>query len=219
MNGPQDLGGQMGFGPVAPDPHEPKFHAPWEKRALGVTIGAGALGGWSLDESRAVREALHPAEYYNASYYEIWTKALEKLLVRHGFATWQELGEGRALGEAAAPMRVLRAAEVAPALAKGSPCDRAIGQAPAFAVGDAVRMKNMHPEGHTRLPRYVRGRAGRIEAVNGAHVFPDTNAHGQGEQPQYLYTVVFDGRELWGEASDPALTVSVDAWESYIERA
>ncbi|TIM18145.1 MAG: nitrile hydratase subunit beta, partial [Mesorhizobium sp.] len=80
MNGPQDLGGQMGFGPVAPEKDEPYFHADWERRALGVTLCAGAMGAWNIDESRHARESLHPADYYASSYYEIWIKALETLL-------------------------------------------------------------------------------------------------------------------------------------------
>jgi nitrile hydratase subunit beta len=80
-----------------------------------------------------------------------------------------------------------------------------------------VRARNMHPTGHTRLPRYVRGHIGTVMDVHGAHVFPDSNAAGLGEAPQWLYNVRFAGRELWGEAADPTLTVSVDAWETYLE--
>ena len=94
MNGPQDLGGQMGFGPVAPEKNEPIFHADWEKRALGLTLCAGAMGAWTLDETRFTRESLHPADYYASSYYGIWTKALERLLLRHGFVDESELAEG-----------------------------------------------------------------------------------------------------------------------------
>ena len=77
----------------------------------------------------------------------------------------------------------------------------------------------MHPAGHTRLPRYARGRAGIVEADRGGYVFPDASAEGSGEAPQRLYTVVFSGRELWGEDADPTLSVSLDLWESYLERA
>ncbi|MFN3546438.1 MAG: nitrile hydratase subunit beta [Mesorhizobium sp.] len=219
MNGPQDLGGQMGFGPVAPEVDEPLFHAAWEPRALGVTLAAGAMGAWSLDESRHARESLHPADYYASSYYEIWIKALERLLVRHGFVGDDELAGGRALRPGATPKRVLRAADVPAVLARGGPCDRPVDAPPRFAAGDRVRMKNMHPAGHTRLPRYVRGRVGTVEAMRGGFVFPDSNAHGDGENPQVVYTVVFDARELWGEDADPTLSVSVDAWESYLEPA
>jgi nitrile hydratase subunit beta len=80
-------------------------------------------------------------------------------------------------------------------------------------------MKTINPPTHTRLPRYVRGRVGVIELLHGCHVFPDTNSLGQGENPQWLYTVSFAGPELWGPDADPTVKVSVDAWESYLERA
>jgi nitrile hydratase beta subunit len=219
MNGPQDLGGQMGFGPVAPEKNEPIFHAEWEKRALGVTLAAGAMGAWNIDESRHARESLHPADYYSSSYYEIWTKALEVLLQRHGFITAKDLAEGKAVDPTATPKWVLKADNVPTVLAKGGPCDRTIEAGPRFKAGDRVRTKNFNPEGHTRLPRYARGKIGVIEAPRGGFVFPDSNAHGAGEAPQHIYTVVFDGREIWGEGADPTLSVSIDAWESYLEPA
>jgi nitrile hydratase len=219
MNGPHDLGGQMGFGPVAPEIDEPYFHADWEKRALGVTLTAGAMGHWNIDESRHARESLHPAEYYSSSYYAIWIKALEVLLKRHGFVSEADLAEGRALDPAARPKRVLKAENVAAVLAKGGPCDRPVEGQPKFKAGDRVRTKNLNPTGHTRLPRYARAKTGVVEAVRDGFVFPDTNAHGQGENPQWLYTVVFTAPEIWGEGADPTLTVSIDAWESYLEPA
>ena len=219
MNGPQDLGGQMGFGAVAQEADEPVFHAEWEKRALGVTLASGALGAWNIDESRHARESLHPAVYYNSSYYEIWIRALELLLQRHGFVSAEELAEGRALEESAPPRGTLKREDVAAALARGGPCDRPAAAAARFKAGDRVRTRNFHPEGHTRLPRYARGKSGVVEAMRGSFVFPDTNAHGQGENPQWVYTVVFDGREIWGEEIDPSLSLSVDAWESYLEPA
>ncbi|MGB3388266.1 MAG: nitrile hydratase subunit beta [Pseudaminobacter sp.] len=219
MNGPHDLGGQMGFGPVAPEKKEPIFHAEWEKRALGVTLAAGALGAWNLDESRHARESLHPADYYSSSYYEIWIKALETLLKRHGFVTSEELAKGATSGPGPVPKRVLKAKDVAATLARGGPCDRPVIGQPRFAPGDRVRTKNFHPQGHTRLPRYARGREGVVEAVRDGFVLPDSNAHGNGESPQWVYTVVFTGTEIWGEGADPTLTVSIDAWESYLEPA
>ncbi len=219
MNGPQDLGGQMGFGPVSPERDEPIFHAEWEKRALGVTLATGTFGAWNIDESRHARESLHPADYYSSSYYEIWIKGLEVLLKRHGFVSDADLAAGSAVDPAATPKRVLKAADVAAVLARGGPCDRPVAAPARFAAGQRVRTKNFHPPGHTRLPRYARGRQGTVEAVRGGFVFPDSNAHGRGESPQWVYTVVFDGREIWGEGADPTLTVSVDAWESYLEPA
>jgi nitrile hydratase len=217
MNGPQDLGGQMGFGAIRPEgPSEPLFHAPWEARALGLTLGAGALGRWTIDESRHARESLPPAVYYNACYYEIWIRALEKLLLTHDLITEADLAAGTTAPAAPHPARLAPDA-VRPALARGAPSDRDVQHGPRFAPGDRVRARVMHPRGHTRLPRYVRGATGRVEADHGGHVFPDSNAHGRGEAPQRLYTVVFDGRDLWGADAEPGLQVSVDAWESYLD--
>jgi nitrile hydratase len=209
----------MGFGPIAPEKDEPIFHADWEKRALGLTLAAGAMGHWSIDESRHARESLHPADYYASSYYEIWIKGLERLLQAHDFVSARELVEGRALAPGAKPKRVLAADKVAAVLAAGGPTERPATAPAAFAIGDRVRTRVMNPVRHTRLPRYARGKTGRIEALHGAHVFPDTSAHREGEQPQWLYTVVFDGRELWGVDAEAANTISIDAGESYLERA
>ena len=220
MNGPQDLGGQAGFGPVAPETDEPLFHAPWEKRVLGLVLAAGGMGHWPIDESRHSRERLHPADYYASSYYAIWVKALEGLLLRHGFVSAAELATGQAEAGGTVPKRVLQAAEVPALIARGSPYERDPGgRTPAFAAGDAVRTLVIHPAGHTRLPRYARGKRGRIEAVQGFFVFPDSNAHGRGEAPEWVYTVLFDAAELWGRDADPASRVSIDAWESYLEPA
>ena len=209
----------MGFGPIAPETDEPLFHAPWEKRMLGLNLTAGSMGHWPIDEVRRTRESLSPADYYASSYYEIWCKALEALLVRHGFVIPEEFEAGVPLTSGTKPRRVLKATDVAPLLAGGSPYNRAIDTPPRFAAGDRVRARNMHPTGHTRLPRYVRGKLGTIESVHDAHVFPDTNAYGKGENPQRLYTVVFAATELWGAEGDPTQSVSVDAWESYLDPA
>jgi nitrile hydratase beta subunit len=217
LNGPHDLGGQHGFGRVAPETDEPIFHAEWEKRALGVTLSSGAFGAWTIDESRHARENIPPATYLSASYYEIWIRALEVLLKRHGFVTDMELSRGVMLSKGTEPKRVLKADMVAAVLAKGGPCDRPLDTAPRFLAGETVRTRNFHPETHTRLPRYARGKTGTVETVQGSFVFPDDNAHGKGENPQWVYTVVFDAQEIWGDGAEPGLTVSIDAWESYLE--
>lgn len=219
MNGPHDLGGRMGFGPVEPEADEPVFHAEWEKRALGLTLCAARPGGWTLDESRHMRESLHPADYHSSSYYAIWIKGLERLLVRHGLVSPDELAAGHATDGPPPGGKVLKAEDVAGVLSRGGSTERDIGEAPRFAAGDLVRARNLHPKGHTRLPGYVKGHVGRIEALNGAHVFPDTNAHGGGEQPQHFYTVAFEARELWGAVAEAGHRVLVDAWESYLEPA
>ncbi len=219
MNGPHDLGGRDGFGPIQPEKDEPVFHAPWEARALAVTLAAGAMGHWSIDESRSARESLHPAEYYKASYYEIWIKALEKLLLRHGFVTEQELAAGHSLGQTAMPKRVLKAEEVASTLAKGGPADRDPGGSmPLYKAGDAVRTRNFHPRHHCRLPGYARDKIGRVEAVQGYHVFPDASAQGDTATAHWLYTVTFEARTLWGDRAGPDDLISIDAWEPYLER-
>ena len=218
MNGPHDLGGQMGFGPVAPEVNEPYFHAEWEKRALGITLSCGAFGAWNIDESRHARENIPPADYLAASYYEVWIRGIDTLLARHGFASPEELFSGRDLQPGTCPKRVLTAEMVSGVLSRGGPCDRPLHSEPRFAPGDEIRTRNFHPETHTRLPRYARGKRGVVEAVQGSFVFPDDNAHGKGENPQWVYTVVFSADEIWGEGADPTLSISIDAWESYLER-
>jgi len=220
MNGVHDLGGMMGFGPVIPEPDEPVFHAAWERRALALTLACGALGEWSIDTSRHTRESLPPAFYLSSSYYEIWIAALTNLLEWRGMVGAEELAAERALAPAKATRRSPPAASDIPALlARGGPCDRPMTGRPHFAVGDRVRARVINPAGHTRLPRYARGKTGVVERVQGGFVFPDSNAHGRGEAPQWLYCVTFTGRELWGDEADPGLSVSLDCWESYLERA
>ena len=218
MNGPQDLGGQMGFGPVAPEPNEPVFHAPWERRALALTLAMGATREWNIDISRHARESLPPADYLAWSYYEIWIAGLSKLLLDRGLATKDEIASGRMQVAAKKVAGKLFAKDVATALAKGGPTSRP-DTAPRFKPGDKVRTKNMHLTTHTRLPRYLRGHEGEIMRLHGTHVFPDTNAHGKGEHPQALYTVGFSARDIWGQARHPRDTVSADLWESYLDPA
>ena len=219
MNGAHDLGGMMGFGRVDVEADEPWFHAPWERRAFGVTLAMGFTGSWNIDMSRHARESLPPGEYLASSYYDIWTRGVEKLVVQTGLVSAEELAVGQALVEPVRVKRVVTADEVAATLARGGPAERQPETPARFAVGDRVVTRNMHPKGHTRLPRYARAKQGVVERVHGVHVFPDTNAHREGENPQWLYSVRFSGRELWGEEADPTLVVSVDAWESYLEPA
>jgi nitrile hydratase subunit beta len=219
MNGGQDLGGVHGHGPVEPEPNEPVFHAEWEKRAFALTLAMGAPGGWNIDMSRFARENRPPGEYLAMSYYEIWLAGLEKLMAQRGLVSPQEIAAGHAIGTPKPVARTLAAGDVAKVLYRGGPTERETNTAARFTAGDKVRARNMHPQTHTRLPRYVRGHVGVIERVRGCHVFPDSNALGTGENPQWLYTVRFDGRELWGPDSDPTVKVSVDAWEPYLDAA
>jgi len=217
MNGVHDMGGLQSFGPVKPEPDEPPFHAPWERRALALTLAMGATGSWSIDQSRAARESLPPATYLASSYYRIWLTALENLMVERGLVTREELAEGHARASPLPLARVLRAADVPATLAKGSPTERAHTSPARFKAGDRGRTKTWNPQTHTRLPRYCRDKAGTIVAVHGFHVFADASALGRNEA-QWLYGVRFEARELWGEHTS-ASAVYVDCWEPYLERA
>lgn len=219
MNGVHDMGGMHGFGPVVPEPDEPPFHAPWEKRAFALTLAMGMPGGWNLDMSRFARESMPPATYLASSYYEIWMAGLQTLMLQRGLVSADEIEKGHAQGAPKPVARILSAADVEKVLYRGGPTERETTTAAKFVIGDRVRMKNINPPTHTRLPRYVRGHVGTIDLLHGAHVFPDTHAIGEGENPQWLYTVRFAARELWGESADPTVSVSVDAWESYLAPA
>jgi nitrile hydratase len=173
----------------------------------------GATGSWNIDMSRSARETL-PA-YRRLTYYRIWLAALERLMLERGLVQPDELAAGRMLHPPAPVARVLHASDVAATLARGSPTAR--GEGPVrFRIGDRVRTRSNAVPHHTRLPAYARGKVGTVERVHGAHVFADTHAHGLGEQPQPLYTVVFAGSELWGADAAPGLRVSIDAWEPYL---
>src|SRR5262245_22339830 len=219
MNGAQDMGGMMGFGPVLPETNEPVFHAPWERRAFALTLAMGPPGGWNIDEGRAARESLNPAEYLAKSYYEIWLAGLEKLMAERALVTADEIAVGKALHPAKPVRRVLSAESVPALLARGGPAERDPAAAPRFGVGRRVVARNIAPTGHRRLPRYVRGHRGQVTHLHGALVLPDSHARGLGENPQWLYTVRCEARELWGEAADPTASISVDAWETYLEAA
>ena len=216
MNGPHDMGGGQNFGPVRPEPDEPAFHAPWERRVFALTLAMGASGAWNLDQSRAARESLPPARYLAASYYEIWLEGLCALMRARGLVTDEELADGRMRTPPRPLARVLSAGDVPAAFSRGSPTHRASTAAARFGVGDAVRARDLNPAAHTRLPRYCRGRPGTVVRVHGAHVYADAHAAGAGEAPQFLYTVRFEARDLWGE-NTTAAAVHVDCFEPYLE--
>ena len=200
MNGAHDMGGVHGFGPVVPEADEPWFHAEWERRVFALVLALGAGGRWNLDASRFAREDRPPAEYLGMTYYELWLAGLQRLLAERG-----------------SPSKVLRAEEVEATLARGGPTTRETTRPARFAVGDRVRTRNLHPHTHTRLPRYARDKVGTVERLHSTHVFPDSNARFAGEDPQWLYSVRFNARELWGREDDD--TVSIDAFEPYLEPA
>lgn len=217
MNGPQDMGGMMGFGPVAPDPDEPMFHAEWERRALGLTLAIGGTGSWTIDQSRHARECLPPQHYWSMSYYEIWMAGLQRLLVKYGLATEEEVETGKAKTRAKPVTRVLKADQVAGVLARGSPYDRDATAKAKFAVGQQVRTVNLVTTGHCRLPAYAKVKRGVIKHIHGNHVFPDSSGMGQGDDPHWLYNVEFSSAELFGaNAKD---TIRIDLWEPYLEDA
>ncbi len=211
-----DLGGQLGHGTVVAEPEDELFHAAWEPRALALTLAMGATGAWNIDMSRAARETL-PA-YATLSYYEIWLAGLRKLLRQRGMLDDAETAAVRSLRPPVAVARVLAAADVDAALARGAPTARPTTAPPRWQVGDRARASSAAMNHHTRLPAYVRGKCGVIERAHGMHVFADAHAQGLGEQPQWLYTVVFQAIDLWPDAA-LGLTVSVDAWEPYLEAA
>ena len=218
MDGIHDMGGMHGFGKVEPEKDEPVFHAPWEGRTLALNRAMGYTGVWTIDQTRAGIEALPPQVYLSSSYYRKWELRLENMIVALGLAGADELKAGHALRPGKTLKRKLNAADVGNTLSRGSFARPA--QTPArFKPGDRVRTKNIHPATHTRLPRYARDKVGVVEAIRGSHVYPDTVAIGEGENPQWLYTVLFDGRELWGDATDPTLKVSIEAFEPYLVAA
>ncbi len=202
------MGGMHGLGPIAPDPNEPLFHAPWEARVLALTIAVGAWGRWNIDASRHARERIPGQDYLAMTYYEKWLAGLTTLI--------EESGLMPAPGAPKANPH-LTAERVPAALKSGGPTLRQTDAAARFQIGERVRARNLNPAGHTRLPRYVRGHVGIIERDHGAHVLPDTNAHFRGECPERLYGVRFTAAELWSQETRDS--VHLDLWESYLEAA
>jgi nitrile hydratase subunit beta len=213
-----DMGGMHGFGPVEPEPGEPVFHAEWEGRVLAMQRAMGYTRLWTIDGSRASLETLPPIEYLSSSYYRRWFLGLEKRVVAQGLVGEDEIKAGKSLRSGRWLNRKLTAADVPNANRRGD-FERPAAAPAKFKGGDRVRARNINPTTHTRLPRYTRGKLGVIEAVRGCHVYPDTAATGAGDNPQWLYTVVFSGRELWGDDADPSITVSIEAFEPYLEPA
>jgi nitrile hydratase subunit beta len=210
-----DLGGQPGFGAVQPEPEGERWHEAFEPRALALTLAMGATGAWNIDQSRAARET--QPDYAQLSYYRLWLAALQQLMAERGQLLPDELAAGRLLHPPVPVKRVLAAADVPAVLARGSATERPASAAARFRPGDRVRTRDQIADHHTRLPAYARGRQGVVERVHGTHVFADANAQGLGEQAQWLYSVVFDGAELWGADAQPGLRVAIDAWEAYLD--
>ena len=202
LNGVHDMGGMQGFGPVSVEANEPVFHAAWEARVLALQRRLRSRSWYNLDEFRHAIERMPAARYLDAGYYERWLTAVETLMLEKGVVTQEEMATGRASAPAPAPPP--RADDDPPPLQ------------PRFAVGEAVVTRNTHPPGHTRLPRYARGRRGRVRSVHGPFLLPDANAHGGRRSWQPVYAVEFPAGELWGERAPAGDRVCVDLWESYL---
>jgi nitrile hydratase len=213
-----DMGGMHGFGPVEVEPNEPPFHESWEGRVLAMQRAMGYVRLWTIDGGRASLETLPPLTYLAASYYQRWFLGLEKRVVAHGLVGEDEIAAGKSLRAGRLLNRKLTAADAPNVLTRGN-YERPATVPARFKEGDRVRTRNINPATHTRLPRYARGKLGTVEAIRGCHVYPDTAATGAGDDPQWLYTVVFSARELWGEDADPTIKVSIEAFEPYLEAA
>ncbi len=219
MNGIHDMGGMHGMGAIEYEKNEPVFHADWESRVFALNRLMGAWGKWNIDASRYQRETIPPAEYMRMSYYEKFFAGLLELMVKTGLVTRAEIESGGPAANSAKVKPALTAAMVGEFVTKGLPTSRAVTAKAAFKIGERVRARNMHPAGHTRLPRYVRGKLGEIVRDHGVFVFPDTNAQFIGEKPQHVYSVRFGAQELWGPNAPPRDAVYADLWEDYLERA
>jgi nitrile hydratase subunit beta len=213
MNGVHDMGGMDGFGRVVREPNEPVFHAEWEGRAFALASLSWRLAQANGDEFRHATERIPPTRYLASSYYERWLEGAETLVIEHGIATREELIAKQ--GVAIDPSPIAN-----PVPPRGpSPVKERKPSSPRFAKGDRVRARNINPTGHTRLPRYARGKVGVVACDWGVFVFPDTNAHHAGTKPQHCYSVGFDARELWGKPAkaNSRERVYVDLWEDYLE--
>ncbi|PHQ68872.1 MAG: nitrile hydratase subunit beta [Sneathiella sp.] len=218
MDGVHDMGGMHGMGPIDAEENEPVFHGEWEKRMFAMNNAASALGVRNIDESRHARERMNPGAYLSSSYYEIWLDGLVRTLSEKGLISEEELAGVVAPKPVTTPKPAIRAEDVDKAMDKGATYTVPEGKPAGFIVGQTVRAKNIHPAGHTRLPRYARGHEGIVCRDYGIHVFPDANAHGA-DDPQHLYNVKFSSVELWGEDGTKGDYVYIDLWDDHLERA
>ena len=219
MNGIHDMGGMEGLGPIEAEQNEPVFHAFWEGRAFAMNLAAGAWRKWNTDAGRYQIEVIPAADYLRMSYYEKWAVRLIELLMKTGLVTRQEIATGKPAPGSTKATPPFTVDKVPSLLRTGAGAKRDVQVAPRFQVGERVRARNIHPHGHTRLPRYARGHAGTIHRDHGVYVFPDTNAHFLGEKPQHVYSVRFAARELWGDQASARDSVYIDLWDDYLDPA
>ncbi|HWC29717.1 MAG TPA: nitrile hydratase subunit beta [Dehalococcoidia bacterium] len=219
MNGVHDMGGQQGMGPVHYERNEPVFHAAWEGRVYALTRAMRAWDKWNLDASRYALEILPPLDYLRMSYYERWASRLVTDVVKYGFVTGEELESGKVAPGSPKAIPPFTLATSSRWLNRGIASSHDPKVEPSFTIGQRVRARNINPIGHTRLPRYARGRAGVVTRDHGVYLFPDTNAHFLGEKRQHVYSIRFMARELWGEAASPRDSVYLDMWDDYLEPA
>jgi nitrile hydratase len=218
VNGVHDMGGMHGMGPVVIERDEPVFHAEWEKRVFAARLACSFHRRWNIDLNRHAIERMPPADYLAASYYEKVLFGLETLLVERDVVSAEELASGRA-GSRAQVAGVLGLDGLDALLRNRIRARRDEDVAPRFAVGDSVLARNGHPAGHTRLPRYVRGRRGTIARDHGVYVFPDSHATTGDPKPQHLYSVRFTARELWGNTAAARDSVCVNLWDDHLDPA
>lgn len=219
MNGIHDMGGMQNMGPVEHEKNEPVFHATWESRVFAMFLVAGAWRKWNIDAFRHTREVLLPDDYLRLSYYEQWLLGLRDLLVRRGLVSASELETGVPAPGVVKATPPLTPEKIPATLPNRIHAHRDVQVTPRFKAGQPVRARNINPVGHTRLPRYARGKIGTIYRDHGVFVFPDTNAHFRGENPQHVYSVRFAARELWGEQSPAQDSVYIDMWDDYLDPA
>ena len=217
MNSIHDMGGMHGLGPIAPETDEPVFHEPWEARLFGLIQSYTAPEQANQENWRYAVECMPADLYLTTSYYEHWYYGDAVQLIESGMVTIEELKTGQVEPGSFRRDDAMRPEEVWPAIQKRNDGDLDIARPPRFAVGELVRTKNMHPVGHTRLPRYARSKSGLISAHRGANVCPESNAAGLGESPDHVYSVQFAARELWGPEAASKDKVYIDLWESYLE--
>ncbi len=216
MNGIHDVGGMDGFGPIVVENNEPVFHYPWEGRVFAMNMAMTGWRKWNLDQTRSSTERFSPRQYLSMSYYERWVTGLADRGIQAGLFTPDEVKAGHAAPGSPKLTPPIKA-EMIPTLVK-VPRNyvRPLDTKPMYKVGDTIRTVTDSPEGHTRLPRYARGRTGVIVLYHGPAVFANSNANGN-ENPQHLYAVRFSARELWGEQGDPRDSVTLDLYEPYFQ--